>query len=179
MPDPSVRSAWFCGIDPGFNGGITFVHTVTRDVVSQPMPVFGNMAKWKRLDIETIKRLFATYKPFGVCIEKVGAMPKQGVSSMFTFGYNAGILEGIVTTLGVPLKFCTPHAWMKDILRGIPKAGGKPSIIYAKQNYPQVDWRGTERSRVPHDGKTDSLCIALHGLSEYSRLTEGASRSQG
>ena len=136
------------------------------------MPVIGHMAKWKRLDSGFITELFQTYRPALVCIEKVAARPGQGVTSMFNFGYNAGILEGIVGALKLQLHFVTPQKWMNRILVGIPKSDDKGSILFASQRYPHIDWRGTERSRIPHVGKTDSLCIALYGVAEHASITQ-------
>jgi len=48
-----------------------------------------------------------------VIVEKVGARPGQGVSSMFKFGRSLGVIEGVVGGLGWPLQWQTPQAWKK------------------------------------------------------------------
>lgn len=35
------------------------------------------------------------------CVEQVGAMPGQGVTSMFSFGKSAGFIEGVLQALGI------------------------------------------------------------------------------
>jgi crossover junction endodeoxyribonuclease RuvC len=41
-------------------------------------------------------------------IEQVTAMPKQGVTSMFRFGYSSGGIYGAVVALGLPVSFVRP-----------------------------------------------------------------------
>ena len=47
------------------------------------------------------------------CIEKVHAMPKQGVTSMFTFGYGYGGLRMALIAAGFPFQEVQPRAWQK------------------------------------------------------------------
>ena len=47
-------------------------------------------------------------------IEKVSAMPKQGVSSMFKFGDAAGFVRGLLTAYGIPFRFVLPRTWQKE-----------------------------------------------------------------
>jgi len=154
-----------CGIDPGLNGGITFIHG--ESIESYPMPTI-NVGKKNVLDSSEIASLLKKNRPDRVAIEKVNAMPGQGVTSMFSFGYGAGILEGIVACLGIPFELVTPQRWMKIVLTGLDKSEGtKSSILWCQRRYPQIDWRKNEKCRTPHDGKTDSACIAYY-LSKQS-----------
>lgn len=151
------------GIDPGLNGGITLYdnENPSWSVTSFVMPTFKAGTK-SHIDAGGVSRILKLFNPDRVVIEKVGAMPGQGVTSMFSFGYGAGMLEGIVTALGYPLSFVTPQAWMKAVLKGLPKTGAKSSVVFCARMFPGIDWRGTDRSRKPHDGKTDSCCIAMY-----------------
>lgn len=40
-------------------------------------------------------------------------MPGQGVTSMFTFGHAAGVVEGVVVGQMIPVTKVTPQAWKK------------------------------------------------------------------
>ena len=51
---------------------------------------------------------------FGV-IEKVNAMPKQGVSSTFTFGTSFGFCQGLLVAAGIRFEFVTPRKWQKAL----------------------------------------------------------------
>jgi len=48
-------------------------------------------------------------------LEKVHAMPKQGVASTFKFGLNYGFLIGCLTSLMIPFEFVTPNTWQKAL----------------------------------------------------------------
>jgi crossover junction endodeoxyribonuclease RuvC len=92
-------------------------------------------------------------------IEKVSALPGQGVSSMFKFGFVTGILHGIIRTFGIPLYVVTPQIWKKEILQGTDKSK-QAAIDYCLRAYPNVKLFRTERSRTYDDGMADALCIA-------------------
>lgn len=46
-----------------------------------------------------------------VVVERVHAMPKQGVTSMFKFGMGTGIIHGVTGALRLPLALVTPTQW--------------------------------------------------------------------
>ena len=48
-------------------------------------------------------------------LEKVHAMPKQGVSSTFKLGNNYGFLIGCLTCLKIPYEYVTPNTWQKAL----------------------------------------------------------------
>jgi len=152
------------GIDPGFNGGLSFLYPDTMDVVPFVTPTVK--AGKTALDKSEIIRIITEQNPILIVIEKVGAMPGQGVTSMFSFGYWAGFFEGVATGLGIPMVFVPPQTWMKEVLVGQPK-GEKASIQFCQRLWPKVEWRKSERCRTPHDGKTDSACIALYGYRKF------------
>lgn len=168
------------GIDPGLNGGITFIEEYTSPgvvqvplkIVSYPMPTLkvGTHTVIDSLAVAAMLRPAEGYPDINtliVMIEKVGAMPGQGVTSMFTFGYGAGILEGICAALRIPYKLVTPQTWQKKILVGLPKGeGGKSSVLYCQRKFPQVDWKASSRCKKAHDGMTDSACLAVYAAME-------------
>jgi hypothetical protein len=84
---------------------------------------------------------------------------------MFSFGYGTGILEGILIAMRIPYRRVRPQEWMKEVLKGLPKVE-KASVLFCQRQWPGTDWRGTERSKKPHDGKTDSACMAYYGLNK-------------
>lgn len=166
------------GIDPGLDGGLTTLSTSDTGrigvVDSEPMPTIGGSKGKRLISLAGVKNFLLAAQPDLVIIERVSAMPGQGVSSMFNFGYGVGLLEGIVFTLGLQQQFVLPQAWQKIVLKGIPRDNAKPSQIFCQRTFPNVDWRGTERSKVPHNGKTDSCCLAYYGLTEHLKTHGGA-----
>lgn len=63
-------------------------------------------------------------------LEEVGAMSGQGVSSMFTFGHAAGVVERIIQGLNIPYMLVTPQAWKKSAgLIGTDKDAARGRVI--------------------------------------------------
>jgi len=71
-----------------------------------------------------------------VYLEKVHAMPGQGVTSMFTFGHGYGFLRGVIQALGIKLVDVTPQKWQKEL----GMIGKDKDAIYqfVRQTYPTV-----------------------------------------
>ena len=157
----------FIGIDPGKSGGIATINTTLDTIEITPMILSGK-------DVDALKIaewiIHNTGFPEGnsiACIEKVHAMPGQGVTSMFKFGFVTGVMHGIIRTLGIPLHLVTPQAWKKEILAGTPK-DKEAAIDFCRRIYPQVNLLATERSRKPHSGIADALCIARYAKEKYN-----------
>lgn len=92
-------------------------------------------------------------------LEQVGAMPGQGVSSMFTFGHAAGVVEGILQGLFIPYSLVTPQAWKKTAgLIGSDKDAARSRAI---QLYPSL--RILDQ-KAKGQAVADALLIARHGI---------------
>lgn len=105
------------GIDPGISGAFCFFRPVSNELVHVdhfPLrPVKGSKTKKKEIDLYTLQNIVAELAPqtmFAV-IEKVNAMPGQGVTSMFRFGESYGQLQGMVSAFEIPIKLITPAEW--------------------------------------------------------------------
>lgn len=143
------------GIDPGLSGGIAVIDN-GHILAIHKMPVVKSGTK-KVIDPHGFAEMLKEYDDCAVAvIEKVHAMPGQGVSSMFNFGMGFGILQGALAALSIPTLFATPQTWQKGIFNGIDaKLGKKRSIVYCKSRWPNVSkWT---------DGTADAACIALYG----------------
>ena len=93
-------------------------------------------------------------------VEKVGAMPHQGVVSMFNFGKSAGYIEGVLSALGIPYQLIPPSTWKREFsLIGKDK---KASIEVCHKLFPEVDLKRTERCKTDSDGKAESLLLACY-----------------
>jgi crossover junction endodeoxyribonuclease RuvC len=92
------------------------------------------------------------------CVEKVGAMPGQGVTSMFNFGKSAGFIEGVLSALLIPYQLIPPAKWKREFsLIGKDK---QASIITCRKLFPELDLKRTERCRTDSDGKAEALLLA-------------------
>jgi crossover junction endodeoxyribonuclease RuvC len=153
------------GIDPGKKGAIVLY---SRDgagcVAAHRMP-----NKDGEIDLYGIDKIINPALAVSDCyafIEDVHAMPKQGVTSMFSFGFSTGALHGILSYCNIPIYKVTPQSWKRAILKGYgtDKAA---AIAYCKQRYPEISLIPTG-CRVPSDGICDALCIAEYG---WKKLT--------
>lgn len=91
-------------------------------------------------------------------LEKVHAMPGQGVTSMFTFGKGYGFLRGCLSSGGIPFDDVTPQAWQKA-LGCLTKGDKNVSKAKAQQLFPHL--------KITH-ATADALLIG-----EYLRRREG------
>lgn len=143
------------GIDPGISGAIAFITDSGKTVVD--MPVMSTSNSKKQINAYDLARILSEEKPNIVVIEKVGAMPGQGVTSMFNFGKSVGIVEGVCAALRLPVEFVTPQSWKK-------KAGliGKDkdfSRTLAIQKNPDIVDRLSRKKDI---GRADAINIAMH-----------------
>ena len=72
-----------------------------------------NMSKKSEADI--YEWMVEQPKPVMCYLEKVHAMPGQGVTSMFTFGQNYGFLRGLLIARGIPFEEVQPNPWQDFI----------------------------------------------------------------
>ena len=162
------------GIDPGLSGGISILH-------KGEIPIMHRMPTSDGIDecavrgiledaLITARNRAMTMPPILAYIEKVNAMPKQGVTSMFTFGAGWGLVRGIMCGLGIPYTLIRPQEWQKVLLAGLNRDDTKAAAYaYVSRLYPTLDYRISERGHKPHDGKVDSLCIAIYGRDHGKR----------
>ena len=133
----------YAGIDPGKTGAIAFVSDEgdLREVMD-----FGEAFPKLRLLLSQTRFVY---------LEEVHAMPKQGVSSTFTFGQNYGWWKGFLQALDVSFKTIRPQDWGKGL---VPKKGtitDKPGLDVARQIYPDAPLHLKK-----HHNRADALLLA-------------------
>jgi len=151
------------GIDPGFGGALAIVGK--GRAVAKPMPTLNLTKTKKTLDENQICKLLEKHREITqhIFIEKVSAMPKQGVTSTFNFGAGWGILRGICVGLHIPYTLVLPTTWKRVMCRDMPKGSKDVSIIVAKRLWPDINLLRTPKCRKEDDGMADALCIAEYG----------------
>ena len=96
------------GIDPGISGSICFLEDgKILNVIEMPTMTEGKKNKRQvngsQIYNEILKIIKKVEKQeIRVVIEKVSAMPGQGVTSMFNFGQSFGILKAYVQQCNYP-----------------------------------------------------------------------------
>jgi crossover junction endodeoxyribonuclease RuvC len=147
------------GCDPGISGGLAAIKSNGLELAIMPVIRVGSKCQIDEVALVAWMRSQAHLHPH-VMIEAVHAMPGQGVVSMFSFGTSWGILRGICIGVGLSYELVRPQEWQKVMLAGQPKHS---EYLVASRLWPHVDWRATERCRVPHSGLVDAALIAEYG----------------
>lgn len=155
------------GIDPGKQGGVALIQE--NFATAFPMPMMKGRNNTVELAVDVLKDVWrqidsTTDGCLFVYIEDVHAMPHQGVSSMFNFGYSAGRLRGLVEGCGLPVRMVSPVKWKNAVLGKSYAHDKAGALLYCVEHFPEVALV-PKGHRAPHDGMADALCIAQYGWS--------------
>jgi crossover junction endodeoxyribonuclease RuvC len=160
------------GIDPGLSGAVAFLDAesgILIDVLDVPTLALSRGGKAKReLDAHSLAAALGRNRIGHVFVEQVGAMPGQGVSSVFSFGKSFGIVIGILAARGVPMTFVAPTGWKRAL--GVP-AAKDGARARASQLLPAAahHW-----PLVKHDGRAEAALIGYYGLRQVSGIARAA-----
>jgi len=141
-----------CAIDPGIHGAFAWA-TDGFLIAVEDMPTIEYNGKHK-ISAASVGRMLVNRMPELLVIESVSAMPKQGVTSSFNFGYGAGVLEGVAAGLGIPVEMVRPATWKK--------AAGVSADKSACRLMATRYWPGMADlfKRVKDDGRADAALLA-------------------
>ncbi len=158
------------GIDPGLSGALAFWSDGALEVFDVPSVAArkrGREVDWS----EAARIVDAADHIDHAVIESAAAMPKQGVASMFKFGFVCGGLRALVAAHFIPVTYVTPKKWKGAL--GVPKAkdGARARASELLPAYSHL-WQ-----RVRDDGRAEAAMIALYGarlLSSGERMGAAA-----
>ena len=142
------------GIDPGISGAIAWVADTGHLIRVADMPTIEVNGK-KKVSPQQLVAMLEEHDDLikMVAIEDVGAMPGQGVTSMFGFGYSAGILAGVCAGLKLPVALYRPAVWKR--------AAGVPADKGAARQMAQRFWPGCrDFDRAKDDGRAEAALLA-------------------
>lgn len=152
-----------CGIDPGASGAIAILDMEKGylSVIDMPTHQIERNGKTKNeISAQLVARHLEELQPDHVWLERVGAMPGQGVSSMFQFGRSVGTIEGIIAALRLPISYVTPQKWQKASGMRVGKDGSRQR---AQELFPAF---AQHFSRVKDNGRSDAALIAWYGATQ-------------
>jgi crossover junction endodeoxyribonuclease RuvC len=155
------------GIDPGLSGAVAVFYPPDipirgRGILVHDTPTFTlirNKRKKREIDVYALADLLRRINEpdSHAYVEQVGAMPGQGVSSVFSFGKSFGIVLGVLAALSIPVTLVTPQAWKKAL--GVPAAKDG-----ARARASQLMPRATDLwARVKDDGRAEAALLAYFG----------------
>lgn len=145
----------YIGIDPGKKGALAVIDTEAPAPFAVPFSERGYLDVLR--DTDPGKSI--------VALEKVAAMPGQGVTSMFNFGCGFGWTQGILEALRFPYELVPPQRWKKAF--GVT-SDKHTSIRAAQRLFPGVSLLASPRCRIENDGMAEALLLA-----EYARRNLG------
>lgn len=154
----------FIGVDPGITGAIAAIdgNGDVLDVIDMPtmMSGSGKAKVQKRVNATALLDILRTFCPAAenafVLIEKAQAMRSQGVSSVFSFGHTAGVIEATVACCRFPYELVTAQRWKKHFGLSSDKEQARARAI---QLFP-----GMPLGRKADHNRAESLLIARFGF---------------
>lgn len=162
----------FIGVDPGLAGAIAFYDPAADSVEVEDMPVYqidrGGKAK-REIDFYKLAAIIDDASTSNALkaavVERVGAMPKQGVSSTFSFGTSYGLVLGVLAAHFIPIDRVPTMQWRNGLR--VP-AGKDGSRSKASQLFPR---QAKLFQRVKDDGRAEAVLMAVHCY--RTQLTKG------
>jgi crossover junction endodeoxyribonuclease RuvC len=155
-------STYILGIDPGLTGALAFYDPLSGDLTVEDMPVFSEKRNGKNkscLDLYQLARIVddKASQVKKAVVELVGAMPKQGVSSSFSFGFSAGAAQTVVAANLIPMLTVPPTVWKKALKLNASKDGSR---IMASKLMPRHAHLWALKK---HDGRAEAALLAYYG----------------
>lgn len=156
------------GVDPGIDGGLAKYRSgsftdADMELIVTAIPKHkspkgrGEETNWAEL-IDIFDVLFDDVDH--AFVERVGAMPGNGASSMFKFGYVCGGVRGIIAARRIPITMVEPARWKHAMGLGKSKDA---AVARACQLFPKnvSSFKGPRGGNL--DGPAEAALIAKYG----------------
>lgn len=148
----------FIGVDPGKKGSLALLENGAVSIFP--------------FDEDTYIEMLGKVAPHAsiCCLEHVGSMPGQGVTSMFHFGENFGFIQGVLRAYKIPFELVRPQKWKKEF----SITGDKNSSIQVcKRLFPEVSLFRTSKCKKEDDGMAEFLLMV-----EFARRKLGVAQCE-
>jgi crossover junction endodeoxyribonuclease RuvC len=147
------------GVDPGLTGAFAVIETSLDLLLIWDMPTaFSGTGTRKEVVPVFVADIIRDNHPDVCFIERVGAMPKQGVSSVFSFGRSYGVVLGVLGALRVPVHLVSPGDWKRAMKLGQDKSAAR---AMAARLFPHA---GHYFQRVRDHDRAEAALIACCGV---------------
>lgn len=179
----------YMGIDPGKSGFITifiegefhFFSMPYHKVPTGALTKTGKPVTKDEFHEEGFRNLIFDIRKLTqnhilkTAIEEVGGRGGWSATNNFEFGYTAGMQKMIPIMLGSEYVMVRPQRWQSFMRRGYPdikkpSSSGKTMVrdpkavaeMIVEKEYPDIDFRKTQRAKKNDDNKIDSFLICLY-----------------
>jgi crossover junction endodeoxyribonuclease RuvC len=156
------------GIDPGLSGALAVVRDgrllSIHDMPAEPVGGLGTV-KRRVAGAELawlLRHLRGESDDLAAVVERVGAMPGQGVASTFSLGDTSGAIRGVLQSVGLRVEYVTPAAWKRALAVPADK-GGARTIALAR--WPE---QAEQFRRVKDHNRAEAALIALYGWERFA-----------
>lgn len=154
-----MKEICILGVDPGsVSGAMAFYFPSHSDLITaEDLPTMDG-----ELNAAELSRRIQQMRPDFAMVEKVGVMPKQGISSAFNFGFGCGQLNGVLAALGVTVHYVTPGKWKKHFRLDADKEKSRAAAVRL--------WPTSEHfSRKKDHGRAEAALLARYGAETILR----------
>jgi len=150
------------GVDPGTYGALALLDTGQDTLTVEDMPTISVKRPSKQHNSSVISEshladLVQRMSPDVAWIERVHAMPKQGVASSFNFGVTFGLIRGVLAASKVPFYMVTATEWKRAFRLGANKQEAR---LLASRMFPR---EAQTFARVRDDGRAEATLLAVFG----------------
>jgi crossover junction endodeoxyribonuclease RuvC len=159
------------GVDPGATGAIVVLSDNGDPLAWTLMPTL-KIGSNTQVNGAALRAFLLPHVGTHAYLEKVGAMPGQGVTSMFNFGHSCGVALGILVGLDLPMDLVTPQQWKKRAgLIGDDKDAARARAIQLWPWWRELDLKGKGQALA------DAALIAKYGGTENEATSPNHVRS--
>jgi hypothetical protein len=146
------------GIDPGLTGAVAILAPAGEVECLADLPVIrdGRLAWIDGGALQSLLIGALAGRPARAVVERVSAMPHQGVASAFNFGVGFGAVLAVLQARQIGIELVTAAVWKRAMGLSSDKAA---SLHKARLLYP-----GAELHLAKHDGRAEALLLAHYAV---------------
>lgn len=150
------------GIDPGATGAVAIMSDAGHLIEVTDLPHIKGSGLSGAMLAEYLREWDDFRHAF---LERVAARPGAGVSGMFNFGRDYGVIQGVLAALLIPVTLVTPAKWKGDLRVPADKDAARAR---AAQLWPGA---AGQFARKKDDGRAEAALIGLWGAQSMRGTT--------
>lgn len=166
----------YVGIDVGGKGGIFAMDDNGEVVLKEAIPTKKGSTEVDYEGLSFLLKEIRRKDNSTAVLEDVHSLFGMSAKSNFSFGLIKGVKMGMLTSLGYSWHLVHPKTWQKEVwitedivMNGKKKDTKATSLNAARRLFPNVDFRKSERAKIPHDGIVDGALMAEYCKRVYNK----------